>query len=78
MAKSSNNKIDKRKFNTPPSNPNTIKRYTRTVSSRIEEHLLERLVLLLNRRYNYKKIPMNSISFVIRRAIITKIRELET
>ncbi len=78
MTQSSNNKIDKRMFNTPPKNPNTIKRYTSTVSSRIEEHLLDKLVCLLNKRYNYRKVPMNSISFVIRRAIISKIRELES
>lgn len=73
----SNNKIDRRKFNIPPINPNTVKKFTKTVSSRVEGHLLDKLVNLLNQRYNYRKVPMNSISFVIRRAIIMKIRELE-
>lgn len=77
MQASSNKKFDKRKFNKPPLKANTSKKYTKTVSSRVEEHLLIKLLYLLNRRYNFKKVPMNSISFVIRRAIITKIRELE-
>jgi hypothetical protein len=77
MLTTSNKKNDKRKFNIPPINPNTVKKFTKTVSSRVEEHLLDKLVYLLNQRYNYRKVPMNSISFVIRRAIITKIRELE-
>lgn len=78
MQTSSNTKFDKRRFNTPPTNPNSVKKFTKTVSSRVEEHLLVKLVYLLNKRYNFKKVPMNSISFVIRRAIITKIRELES
>lgn len=78
MLASSNKKIDRRKFNIPPINPNNVKKFTKTVSSRVEEHLLDKLVSLLNQRYNYRKVPMNSISFVIRRAIITKIRELES
>jgi hypothetical protein len=77
MLTSINKKFDRRKFNIPPINPNTVKKFTKTVSSRVEEHLIDRLIYLLNRRYNNKKVPMNSISFVIRRAIIMKIRELE-
>ena len=69
--------FDKRKFNTPPVNPNTVRRFTQTISARVEEPLLEKLRLLLNKRYNFKKVPMNSLSYVIRRAILLKIRELE-
>lgn len=77
MLTSSNKKNDRRKFNIPPINPNTVKKFTKTVSARVEEHLLDKLVSLLNQRYNYRKVPMNSISFVIRRAIIIKIKELD-
>ena len=69
--------FDKRKFNTPPVNPNTARRFTQTISARVEEPLLEKLRLLLNKRYNFRKVPMNSLSYVIRRAILLKIRELE-
>jgi hypothetical protein len=70
-------KHDGRKFNIPPVNPNTIRRFTRTVTARVEEPILAKLLLLLNKRYNFRKIPMNSLSYVIRRAILLKIRELE-
>jgi hypothetical protein len=77
MLNTSNNRQDKRKFNTPPFNPNTVRRFTQTISARVEEPLLEKLRLLLNKRYNFRKVPMNSLSYVIRRAILLKIRELE-
>ena len=56
---------------------NTVRRFTQTISARVEEPLLEKLRLLLNKRYNFRKVPMNSLSYVIRRAILLKIRELE-
>lgn len=77
MLNSTNNRQDKRKFNTPPVNSNTVRRFTQTISARVEEPLLEKLRLLLNKRYNFRKVPMNSLSYVIRRAILLKIRELE-
>ena len=77
MLNSTNKRQDRRKFNTPPINPNTVRRFTQTISARVEEPLLEKLRLLLNKRYNFRKVPMNSLSYVIRRAILLKIRELE-
>jgi hypothetical protein len=77
MLNSTNKRQDKRKFNTPPINSNTVRRFTQTISARVEEPLLEKLRLLLNKRYNFRKVPMNSLSYVIRRAILLKIRELE-
>lgn len=77
MLNTSNKRQDNRKFNTPPVNPNTIRRFTQTISARVEEPLLEKLRLLLNKRYNFRKVPMNSLSYVIRRAILLKIKELE-
>ncbi len=77
MLNSTNNRQDKRKFNAPPINPNTVRRFTQTISARVEEQLLEKLRLLLNKRYNFRKVPMNSLSYVIRRALLLKIKELE-
>ena len=68
--------MDKRKLNTPPAN-NSIKRFNRTVSTRIEGYLIEELESLLAKKYQNKNVPMNSISFVIRSAIKKKIRELK-
>lgn len=56
---------------------NTVRRFTQTISTRVEEPLLEKLRLLLNKRYNFRKVPMNLLSYVIHRAILLKIRELE-
>ena len=78
MLITTNKRQDKRKFNTPPVNPNTVRRFTQTISARVEEPLLEKLRLLLNKRYNFRKVPMNSLSYVIRRAIMLKIRELDS
>ena len=77
MLNTTNKRQDKRKLNTPPINPNTVRRFTQTISARVEEPLLEKLRFLLNKRYNFRKVPMNSLSYVIRRAILLKIRELE-
>ena len=77
MLNSTNKRQDRRKFNTPPVNSNTVRRFSQTISARVEEPLLEKLRLLLNKRYNFRKVPMNSLSYVIRRAILLKIRELE-
>lgn len=68
--------IDRRKFNLPPPPPTTIKRFDKTISARVEGNLIAELERLLNRRYGAKNVPMKSISFVIRTAIIKKIREL--
>ena len=68
--------MDKRKLNTPPVNT-SIKRYNRTISTRIESSLIDELELLLQKRYQGRNVPMNSISFVVRTAIKKKIRELK-
>jgi len=72
-----NREFDRRKFNTPPPPNSYPKRYNKTVSARVEASLLDELEVLLNRRYGGKKVPMNSVSFVIRTAIKRKIRELQ-
>lgn len=69
--------IDKRKFNVPPPPPSTIKRFDKTVSARIEASLLFELESLLKRRYGAKNVPMAKVSFVIRAALIKKVRELK-
>jgi hypothetical protein len=68
--------IDRRKFNVPPPPPNEIKRFNKTISARVEANLVDELERLLQRRYGAKNVPMKSISFVIRTAIIRRIREL--
>lgn len=68
--------IDKRKFNVPPPPPSTIKRFDKTISARVEGNLVDELERLLNRRYGARNAPMKSISFVIRMAIVKKVREL--
>lgn len=68
--------IDRRKFNVPPPTSNVIKRFNKTVSARVEANIIDELEHLLNRRYGGQKVPMKSISYVIRMAIIRKIREL--
>lgn len=68
--------LDNRRFNIPPPPNNTVKRYDKTVSARIEASLLDELESLLKRRYGAKKVPMAKVSFVIRTAIQKKIREL--
>ena len=72
------NGFDKRKYNTPPSPNSAIKRFTTTVSARIEKELILELERLLKRRYGNKKVPMNSLSFIIRTAIKRKIRDLNS
>ena len=69
--------IDKRKFNVPPPPPSTIKRFNKTISARVEANLVDELEHLLNRRYGARNVPMKTISYVIRKAIIKKIRELK-
>lgn len=69
--------LDKRKFNTPPPPNTAIKRYNSTVSARVDISEVEELECLLNQRYGGRKLPMNSISFVIRSAIKAKARELK-
>ena len=43
---------------------------------RVVEDDLNELKRLLNKRYGYKKIFLNSVSYVVRKAIKRKIREL--
>ena len=69
--------LDKRRFNVPPPPNNTIKRYNKTVSARIEASLLDELESLLKRRYGSRNVPMAKVSFVIRTAIQRKVRELK-
>jgi hypothetical protein len=68
--------IDNRRFNIPPPPNNAIKRFDKTVSARIEASLLDELERLLKRRYGAKNVPMAKLSFIIRTAILKKIREL--
>jgi hypothetical protein len=68
--------IVKRKFNVPPPPPSTVKRFDKTASARFEANVDE-LEHLLNRRYGASSVPMKTISYVIRKAIIKKIRELK-
>lgn len=70
-------KYDRRKDNLPPKNYEQIKRYTRTISVRIEGEVIMELERLLKAKYRGQKVPMNTISFVIRTAIRKKIRELK-
>ncbi len=68
--------LDRRKFNSPPPPNAAIKRFNSTVSARVNTSEVEELERLLNQRYGGRKLPMNSISFVIRNAIKAKAREL--
>ena len=70
-------KIDKRAFNTPPPPNNAPKRFDKTVSFRIEANILNELERLLKRRYGARKVPMNSVSFILRTALKKKVRELK-
>jgi hypothetical protein len=68
---------DNRRFNVPPPPNNAIKRFDKTVSARVEARMLFELESLLKRRYGGKNVPMAKVSFVIRTAILKKIRELK-
>ena len=68
--------LDRRQFNSPPPPNTAIKRFNSTVSARVNTSEVEELERLLNQRYGGRKLPMNSISFVIRNAIKAKAREL--
>ena len=46
------------------------------LSVRVVDEELKELKRLLNMRYGYKKIFLNSVSYVVRKAIKRKIREL--
>lgn len=70
------NCLDNRRFNLPPPPNNAIKRFDKTVSARIEATVLDELDCLLKRRYGGKNMPMAKVSFIIRIAILKKIREL--
>ena len=69
-------KIDRRVYNIPPA-PNTApKRFNKTISFRIEADIVDELERLLKRRYGSKRVPMNSVSFVLRTALRKKVKEL--
>ena len=67
---------DRRKFNIPPKPPKYENTYDKVLSVRVVEDDLNELKRLLNVRYGYKKIFLNSVSYVVRKAIKRKIREL--
>jgi hypothetical protein len=69
-------KMDRRVYNIPPP-PNTApKRFTKTLSFRVEADIVDELEQLLKRRYGSKRVPMNSMSFVLRTALKKKVKEL--
>ena len=69
-------KMDRRIYNIPPA-PNTApKRFNKTLSFRIEGDIVNELEQLLKRRYGAKRVPMNSVSFVLRTALKKKVKEL--
>jgi hypothetical protein len=69
-------KVDRRVYNIPPA-PNTApKRFNKTLSFRIEADIVNELERLLKRRYGSKRVPMNSVSFVLRTALKKKVKEL--
>jgi hypothetical protein len=69
-------KSDKRIYNIPPA-PNTApKRFNKTLSFRIEADIVNELERLLKRRYGARRVPMNSVSFVLRTALKKKVKEL--
>jgi hypothetical protein len=71
-------KIDRRVYNIPPA-PNTApKRFNKTISFRIEADIVDELERLLKRRYGSKRVPMNSVSFVLRTALKKRVKELAT
>ena len=67
---------DRRKFNIPPKPPKCEKTYDKVLSVRVVDEELKELKRLLNKRYGYKKIFLNSVSYVVRKAIKRKIREI--
>ena len=67
---------DRRKFNIPPKAPKYEKTYNKVLSVRVVDEELNELKRLLNKGYGYKKIFLNSVSYVVRKAIKRKIREL--
>ena len=67
---------DRRKFNIPPKPHKYEKTYDKVLSVRVVDKELKELKRLLNKRYGYKKIFLNSVSYVVRKAIKRKIREL--
>lgn len=68
---------DRRKYTIPPPPKNSINRYNKTVSARIESSMLDELKSLLIQRYGIKNVPMTKVSCVIRIAIMKKVRELK-
>ena len=57
---------DRRKFNIPPKPPKYEKIYDKVLSVRVVNEELKELKRLLNKRYGYKKIFLNSVSYVVR------------
>jgi hypothetical protein len=69
-------KLDRRVYNIPPPPNTAIKRFTKTLSFRVEADIVDELEQLLKRRYGSKRVPMNSMSFVLRTALKKKVKEL--
>lgn len=69
-------KLDRRVYNIPPP-PNTApRRLNKTLSFRVEANIVDELEQLLKRRYGSKRVPMNTLSFVLRVALKKKVKEL--
>ena len=69
-------KMDRRIYNIPPPPNTALKRFTKTLSFRVEAAIVDELEQLLKRRYGSKRVPMNSVSFVLRVALKKKVKEL--
>jgi hypothetical protein len=69
-------KLDRRVYNIPPPSNTAPKRFDKTLSFRVEADIVDELEQLLKRRYGSKRVPMNSVSFVLRTALKKKIKEL--
>lgn len=69
-------KMDRRVYNIPPPPNTALKRFDKTLSFRVEADIVDELEQLLKRRYGSKRVPMNSVSFVLRTALKKKVKEL--
>ena len=69
-------KMDRRVYNIPPPPNMASKRFNKTLSFRVESDIVDELEQLLKRRYGSKRVPMNSVSFVLRTALKKKVKEL--
>ena len=69
-------KFDTRIYNIPPPPKTAPKRFTKTLSFSVAADTVDELERLLKRRYGAKRVPMNSVSFVLRVALKKKVKEL--